>query len=70
MLNDLELYRDCGRKCAKARNEGDEARAMFEKDYGDRMIRLETAMDRSLAILEFDTGYREVRRVPTYAAYS
>jgi len=65
MLNPIEAYQDCGRKCAIARNEGDEARAMFERQYLARMCGFETLENSRLARAAFDEAYKSARKVPS-----
>lgn len=62
MLNDLGIYADCGSRCAKARNERDEARAAFERQHFGRMLALENAQDKVKAREAFDDAYRMARR--------
>lgn len=65
MLNDIEAYRDAGKKCAIARNQGDEARAMFERQHMARMCALESLEDARIARAAFDAAYKEARLTPT-----
>lgn len=64
MLNSEEQYRECGRKAAKAMNQGDHALWQFEINYRNRMLSAENSADRAWCRDEFDKGYREVRHVP------
>lgn len=64
MMNALDAYRDCGRRCGKARNEEDEARARFEWQHYKKMRALECGSKiRQAADMAFNAGYLEVRYV-------
>lgn len=64
MLNTLEFYFDIGKKVAVARNERDEARAMFEMDYLRRALGVEKREDKPAARVAYDAGFKEYRNVP------
>lgn len=64
MLNTLEFYFDIGKKVAVARNERDEARAMFERDYFTRALGVEKRDDKPAARASYDAGYKAFRNVP------
>lgn len=63
MLNKLEAYEEAGRRCAIARNEGDEARALFERSYLARMCGFETLEDSRHARAVFYLAYAQARKV-------
>jgi hypothetical protein len=63
MLNDLEVYKECGRRAAQAVNQKDLARAGVERDYFSRMRRLEKPEDRDLVRLTYDNAYAAARTV-------
>lgn len=63
MINDLEAYASAGRAAAIARNQRDEARAMFEADYFGRMRRMERPEDRAAATRAYEEAYRAARRI-------
>lgn len=64
MFNSLELYADAGRKAARAVNEGDAARANFERQHVGKMLALETPDNRRKAREAYDEAYRATRKVP------
>ena len=64
MLNTLDFYFDIGKKAATARNERDEARAMFERDYFNRCIGVEKREDVAAARASYDAGYKAFRKTP------
>jgi hypothetical protein len=64
MLNTLEFYFDIGKKVAVARNERDEARAMFERDYFNRCKGFEKREDKPAARAAYDAGFKAFRNVP------
>lgn len=60
MINGLDVYKQCGERCARARARGDEANATFEKGYYWRMRNVErTPADQEAARKAFDDAYRE-----------
>ena len=59
MLNNPLLYDDVGRRCARARHNGDAALAQSEKDYARAMWSLESPSNRLEARRLFDEAYRE-----------
>jgi hypothetical protein len=63
MLNKLEAYEEAGRRCAIARNEGDEARAMFERSYLARMCAFEAPEDSRHARAAFHLAYALARKI-------
>lgn len=63
MMNKIEAYEEAGRRCAIARNEGDESRAMFERQYLARMCGFETLENSRLARAAFDEAYKSARKV-------
>lgn len=63
MINKIEAYEEAGRKCAIARNEGDEARAMFERQYLTRMCAVEKPEDSRKAREAFNSAYARARKV-------
>ena len=64
MLNSTEVYRDCGRRVAQARNQRDEARAEFTKRWFTNAKNMEKPEAKVLAQAAFDEGYAEARVVP------
>jgi hypothetical protein len=64
MLNTLEFYFDIGKKVAVARNERDEARAVFEMDYLRRALGVEKREDKPAARAAYAAGFKESRNVP------
>ena len=62
-MNMLDAYEECGRKAAKARNEGDEARATFEDQHYRKMRALETPEYRAQADRAYNVGYLAARNV-------
>jgi hypothetical protein len=65
MLNTIGFYFDIGKKVATARNERDEARAVFEMDYLRRALGVEKREDRPAARAAYDAGFKEFRNIPT-----
>ena len=61
MFNPIDVYQDCGRKAAIATNQGDAARARFERDYFGRMLALELMGDRQAARQAYEAAYRSAR---------
>jgi hypothetical protein len=61
IMNGLEVYEDCGRRAAKARNDGDEARAKFEDQHYRKMRALEPAGYRRQADQAYNSGYIAAR---------
>lgn len=61
MLNNLDLYRDCGTRCAIARNQKDESRALFESQHMRSMAALERGDDKAAARAAFDDAYKAAR---------
>jgi hypothetical protein len=64
MLNTLEFYFDIGKKVAVARNERDEARAIFEMDYLRRSLGAEKREDKPAARASYGAGFKAFRNVP------
>ena len=65
MLNPIEAYQECGHKCAAARNEKDESRALSWREYMVRMCNLESKEDAREARAAFDLAYAKNRRLGT-----
>ena len=65
MINSIETFKDCGRKVAVARNQKDEARAAFEKDFFNRCLWMENEADRKIARQAFDDAFHHFRNVPS-----
>ena len=58
MINQITAYQQAGRNSARARKQGDEARARFEADYAARMWNVETPENRTLAQVKYREAYR------------
>lgn len=63
MLNSIESYREAGQKTAQARNQRDEARASFHKNWFSRAKAMEQPSDQQAARQAFDEGYKDARAV-------
>jgi hypothetical protein len=63
MLNHIETYQECGKRCAIARNQYDEARAQFEHDWLNKALRLESYQDRITARNAFNMAYQALRDI-------
>lgn len=64
MLNSKELYLEAGRRAAIARNQNDEGRYAFERDWFNRAHALEKDENKAVARQAFDDGFKEKRNVP------
>ncbi|MCK6422697.1 MAG: hypothetical protein L6Q73_17560 [Aquabacterium sp.] len=64
MLNALETYAECGRRAARALNQGDGCRYSFEHNWFRRAIGLETASDRPQANKAYESGFAAARNAP------
>jgi hypothetical protein len=64
MLNQLDVYRDAGRKVGRATNHDDGFARQFHADHFSRMRALEAPADRPAATQAYEDGYREARRLP------
>lgn len=61
MLNLESAYQEAGEKCGEARNQHDEARALFHNNWFRRAKALEQTEDRDKAQGLFDAGYSAAR---------
>jgi len=61
MLNPIDAYSDAGYRCALARNQRDEARAIHFSDWFRRAKALETPEDAKEARRAFDKAYTTER---------
>ncbi len=64
MLNPIEVYEDCGRRAAEARNRGDEGSYRHHRAWWAKARALENDSDRKLADTAYDAGWKAVRNVP------
>lgn len=61
MINSLDTYREYGQRVARARNQGDEARAKSEAEYMRKMKALEKPDDRLAADAAYRAAYSDAR---------
>ena len=64
MLNTSETYKEAGRRAAIARNQRDEGRYQFERDWFNRARNMETASDQDTARAAYESGFSEARNLP------
>lgn len=69
MINDIEVYRESGRRAAKAVNENDWPRHNFERHWFNRAVRLEREAVRVMIRNSWAQAYSEARNVPKFTPF-
>ena len=64
MVNPIEDYFMIGQAVARARNEWDEARAVFHMNHLRKMLNVETREARPECRAAYDAGFNDARNVP------